>query len=105
MILSLKSSLRMAALAASLALYGGPVYAQKADEIKKLQNAMASLKSDMQALAAKQQQVLDQLGEIKKLLAKPNPANPEALQLPETINVEKNPVLGKAEERVGIIEL
>ncbi len=106
MILSLKSSLRMAALAASLALYGGPVYAQKAEEIKKLQNDMASLKSDIQALAAKQQQMLDQLGEIKKLLAKSNAgANPEALQLPETINVEKNPVLGKAEARVGIIEL
>src|SRR5260370_29004150 len=31
-------------------------------------------------------------------------ANPEALQLPETINVEKNPVLGKADARVVIIE-
>src|SRR5260370_37306352 len=59
----------------------------------------------MQALTTKQQQILDQLGEIKKMLEKPNAAaNPEALQLPETINVEKDPVLGKADARVGIIE-
>ncbi len=105
MILSLKSSLSMAAFAVVLALCCGPVHAQKAEDIKKLQNDVASLKGDMQALTTRQQQILDQLGEIKKMLEKPNAAaNPEALQLPETINVEKDPVLGKTDARVGIIE-
>jgi protein-disulfide isomerase len=78
--------------------------AQKSEDTK-LQEEITSLKSDVQNLAAKQQQVLDQLAEIKKLLEKPTAAaNPNVLQLPETINVEGNPSLGSASARVAIIE-
>src|SRR5260370_7653095 len=100
MILSLKSSLSMAAFAVVLALCFGPVHAQKAEDIKKLQNDVASLKGDMQALTTKQQQILDQLGEIKKMLEKPNAAaNPEAFQLPHPTTPNKDPVLPKPHPR------
>jgi len=79
--------------------------AQQSTGIKKLQEEVVSLKSDVQTLTAKQQQILDQLGEIKKLLERPNPAaaNP-ALKLPETINVEGDPSQGLNSARVAIIE-
>jgi len=107
MILSLKPLRASSAILAALVL-SGSLSAQKSDDIKKLQADVTSLKSDVQALTAKQQQILDQLGEIKKLLEKNNAAaaNPsDGLQLPETINTEGNPSEGQSSAHVGIIEL
>jgi len=79
--------------------------AQKANDIQKLKEEVASLRSDVQILTAQQRQIFDQLGEMKKLLEKSNAAaNPDGLQLPETINVEGNPSQGTASARVAIIE-
>ena len=82
------------------------VWAQKSDDVKKLQEDVDALKTDVKSLAGKQQQILDQLSEIKKLLqAHPAAAqNPDGLQLPDTISVEGNPSQGQDSARVGIIE-
>jgi len=107
MIFSLKPLRRAMVVSTAALILSSALFAQKSDDIKKLQADVASVKSDVAALAAKQQQVLDQLAEIKKLLEKKDAAAanpPDGLQLPETINVEGNPSLGQSSAHVAIIE-
>lgn len=77
---------------------------KKQDEMKNLQDDVATLKKDVKDLGDKQQQALDQLAEIKKLLQANAAPTPPPLQTPDPFNVQGLPVQGDPTARVAIVE-
>jgi len=76
---------------------------QQAEDAKTLQQDIAALKKDVKALGEKQQQIIDQLIELKRLL-QANSAGPVPFQQPANVNVHGAPSLGDSTARVAIVE-
>lgn len=77
--------------------------AQQSSDPKKLQEDVSALKDEVKTLGEKQQQILDQLVEIKKLV-QAGPAGLPALQLPATEDVQNDPAEGVSTAGLAIIE-
>lgn len=76
--------------------------AQQGDEIKAIQQDVAALKSDVKVLVEKQQEMIGQLNDLKKLLQAGDPAN--AVQPPTTIPINNDVFKGADGAHVAIIE-
>ena len=63
---------------------------------------LAGLKGDVQLLKAQQQQILDSLDELKKLLKTNN--GPPSVKVPETMSVAGEPFRGESRASLAIIE-
>ena len=84
-----------------IALSSCPVVeAQQSDDIKTIQQNISSLKSDIAALAEKQQQIISQLKDLRRLLQ----AGSEPPHPPPTMSVDGKPFRGAPAAPIAIIE-
>jgi protein-disulfide isomerase len=77
--------------------------AQQGEDGKALQQDVADLKKDVKALGEKQQQILDQLTELTRIL-RSNASATTPLKQPATIEVQGAPSRGGSNVSVAIIE-
>jgi protein-disulfide isomerase len=78
-------------------------WAQQSADMAKLQQDLSALKDELKALSDKQQQILDDLAEMQKVLQGGASSLP-ALQLPTTDDVQADPVQGASTANAAIIE-
>ncbi len=74
--------------------------AQERSDIKKLQQEVSALREQVKALEAKQQQLIAQLSELKKMIQ----ANPPGAQGPSTLSVHGEAFYGNSSARIAMIE-
>jgi protein-disulfide isomerase len=92
----------------TLVLFVGSTFAplavaQQAGDEKTLQQDIAALKKDVKALGEKQQQILDQLSELSRLL-RSNATATTPVKQPATIDIQGAPSQGDSAATVAIIE-
>jgi protein-disulfide isomerase len=85
------------------ACLGGPVAAAQ-QSAPDQGSDLATLKNDVQQLKAQQQQILDRLDELKKLLNKGSANAQPAVKAPDTMSVNGELFRGEASAPVAIIE-
>ncbi|MGA2648908.1 MAG: thioredoxin domain-containing protein [Terracidiphilus sp.] len=64
----------------------------------------AAMRNDIQQLKAQQQQIMDRLDELKKLLTAKRENNQPVIKAPDTMSVDGEPFRGEATAQVAIIE-
>lgn len=79
------------------------VQGQRRDELKDLQEDIATLKKDVGTLGERQQQIINQLNELKKSLPSRSDAPSEAA-LPASVVLHGEPFMGDSAARVVVIE-
>ena len=89
----------LAAVGIALLLYPEALHAQQAASPD-----FASLERDVQQLKAQQQQILDSLNDLKKMVVRGNAPQAPTLKLPATINTQGEIFRGAATAQVAIIE-
>ena len=95
------SALTLACIVGSMLIPS--VAAQQSDGSKELQSDIATLKQDVKALREQQQQILNQLGELTRLLQTGGRTLATA-HPPATVSVREEPFQGDKAARVAIIE-
>ncbi len=76
---------------------------QDADDQKAVRQDIATLKKDVKAIGDKQQQIIDQLNELKRLLQANSGVAP-LFKPPATMGVQGEPFQGNSTARIAVIE-